>query len=158
MYWWEGFPNKKKPPWSSSTSELYRPSDRRMSAKLVPTFADRGCRVVSATDLHSRTFGFLDRSHYYFFQVAPQLYSQGWVDSVPDPLFLRKSGSPGNRTRDLWICSQKLWPLDHRGGLRNFQLIRNLEIKTTRVIFLDESYILWCTNSIKQSLAVFQGE
>jgi hypothetical protein len=26
------------------------PSDRRLSAKLVPTFADRGCRVVSATD------------------------------------------------------------------------------------------------------------
>jgi hypothetical protein len=23
-------------------SELYRPSDRRLSAKLVPTFADRG--------------------------------------------------------------------------------------------------------------------
>jgi hypothetical protein len=33
-----------------SAIELYRPSDRRMSAKLVPTFADRGCRVVSATD------------------------------------------------------------------------------------------------------------
>jgi hypothetical protein len=25
-------------------------TDRRLSAKLVPTFADRGCRVVSATD------------------------------------------------------------------------------------------------------------
>jgi hypothetical protein len=32
-----------------SASELYRPSDRRLSAKFVPTFADRGCRVVSAT-------------------------------------------------------------------------------------------------------------
>jgi len=39
------------------------------------------------------------------------------VDPVPDPLLLRKSGSAGNRTRDLCICSQKLWPLDHRGGL-----------------------------------------
>jgi hypothetical protein len=29
-------------------------SDRRMSAKLVPTFADRRCRVVSATDPHGR--------------------------------------------------------------------------------------------------------
>jgi hypothetical protein len=27
-----------------------RPSDRRLLAKLVPTFADRECRVVSATD------------------------------------------------------------------------------------------------------------
>jgi hypothetical protein len=33
-----------------STSELYRLSDRLLSAKLVPTFAGRGCRVVSATD------------------------------------------------------------------------------------------------------------
>jgi hypothetical protein len=35
---------------SESASELYRLSDRRLSAKLVPTFADTGCRVVSATD------------------------------------------------------------------------------------------------------------
>jgi hypothetical protein len=38
------------------------------------------------------------------------------VDSLPDPLLRRKSGSAGNRTRDLWICSQELWPLDHRDG------------------------------------------
>jgi hypothetical protein len=31
-----------------------RPSDRRLLAKLVPTFADRGCGVVSATDSHDR--------------------------------------------------------------------------------------------------------
>jgi len=41
------------------------------------------------------------------------LTSRGWVDPVPDPLLLRKSGSAGHRTRDLCICSQKLWPLDH---------------------------------------------
>jgi hypothetical protein len=35
-------------------SKLYRPSERRLSAKLVPTFADRGCRVVSATDPYGR--------------------------------------------------------------------------------------------------------
>jgi hypothetical protein len=71
-------------------SELYRPSNRRLSAKLVPTFADRGYRVVSATDTHGRILGFLDRSDNYFFQVAPQLYSRGWVDPIPDPLLLRK--------------------------------------------------------------------
>jgi hypothetical protein len=38
------------------------------------------------------------------------------VDPVPDPLHLRKSGSAGNLTRDLCICIQELWPLDHRGG------------------------------------------
>jgi hypothetical protein len=43
---------KKKTPGLQSSSELYRPSDRRLSAKLVPTSADRGCRVVSATNPH----------------------------------------------------------------------------------------------------------
>jgi hypothetical protein len=47
-----------------------------MSAKLVSTFADRRCRVVSATDPHGRILDFLYRSRYYFFQVAPQLYSR----------------------------------------------------------------------------------
>jgi hypothetical protein len=40
----------KKTAWPESASELCRPSDRRLSAKLVPTFADRGCHVVSVTD------------------------------------------------------------------------------------------------------------
>jgi hypothetical protein len=39
-------------PWSAS--ELYRPSNRRLSAELVPTLADRGCRVVTATNPHGR--------------------------------------------------------------------------------------------------------
>jgi hypothetical protein len=36
--------NCKKTPWPESAS------DRRFSAKLVPTFADRRCHVVSVTD------------------------------------------------------------------------------------------------------------
>jgi hypothetical protein len=32
--------------------------------------------VVSATDPHDRVLGFSDRSHYCFFQVALQLYSE----------------------------------------------------------------------------------
>jgi hypothetical protein len=82
-----------------SASELYRPSDRRLSAKVVPTFADRGRHVVSVTGPYGRILEFLDRSRYLILQVAPQLYSRGWVDPVPDPLLLRKSGSAGNRTR-----------------------------------------------------------
>jgi hypothetical protein len=39
----------------TNVSELYRQSGRRLSAKLVPTFADRECHVVS------RILGFLDR-------------------------------------------------------------------------------------------------
>jgi hypothetical protein len=50
-----------------------------------------------------------------FLSNSSSLCSRGWVDPVPDPLLLRKSGSAGSRTRNLWICSQELWPLDHRG-------------------------------------------
>jgi hypothetical protein len=37
-------------PWPESARELYRPSDSRLSVKLMPTFVDRGCHVVSVTD------------------------------------------------------------------------------------------------------------
>jgi hypothetical protein len=53
---------RKKHPWPQSASELYRPDDRRLSAKLVTTFADRGCNVVSVTDPHGLILGFLDWS------------------------------------------------------------------------------------------------
>jgi hypothetical protein len=45
---------KLKTPWSESASELYRPSDRRLSAKRLPTCADRGCHMVSVTDPSGR--------------------------------------------------------------------------------------------------------
>jgi hypothetical protein len=38
-------------------------------------------------------------------EVAPQLYSRGWVDPVPDPLLLRKSDSAGNRTHKSYKIS-----------------------------------------------------
>jgi hypothetical protein len=63
----------KQAPWPESTSELYRPSDRRCSAKLVPTFADRWVLRSQC----GGSLGFLDCSRYFFFQVAPQLYSRG---------------------------------------------------------------------------------
>jgi hypothetical protein len=44
------------------------------------------------------------------------------VHPVPDPFLLRKSGSAENRTRDLWICSQKLSPLDHSGGPQEYNI------------------------------------
>jgi hypothetical protein len=49
--------------------------------------------------------------------LDPGLYSRGWIDPVPDPLFLRKSGSAGNRAWDLWIYNQEFWSIGHRGGL-----------------------------------------
>jgi hypothetical protein len=52
----------KQTPWLEFASELYRQNDRRLSAKLVPTSADRGCHVVSVTDPYGRILGFLDRT------------------------------------------------------------------------------------------------
>jgi hypothetical protein len=71
----------------------------RLSAKIVPIFADRRCHVVSVTDPYGRILGFLDRNLYIIFQVAAQLYLRGWVDPILDPLLLRKSGNAGNQTR-----------------------------------------------------------
>jgi hypothetical protein len=70
-------------------------------------FAYRGCHVVSVTDPCGRILGCLDRIRYVFFQVAPQLYSRGRVDPVPDPL-LRKSGSAGNLTRSSGSVARNL--------------------------------------------------
>jgi hypothetical protein len=55
----------RRTPWSESASELYRPSYRRLSAKWLPTFADKRCHVVSVTDPYGRILGFLDRSRYF---------------------------------------------------------------------------------------------
>jgi hypothetical protein len=121
---------RNKLQWPQSATELYRRSDHRFSTKLVPGFAERRCRVVSATDPYGRNLGFFYRSRYYFYQVAPQLYSRGKVDPVLDPLLIRKSGSSGNWTQDLWICSQELWPLDHRG----FQYPPNIILKASGVV------------------------
>jgi hypothetical protein len=42
----------EKTPWPDSAS------DRRLSAKLVPTFAVRGCHVVSVTDPYNHIMAF----------------------------------------------------------------------------------------------------
>jgi hypothetical protein len=36
------FQTNKQTPWTESANEQYRPSDCRLSAKLVPALADRG--------------------------------------------------------------------------------------------------------------------
>jgi hypothetical protein len=52
---------KKQTPWPESASELHRPSNRLFLVKLVPTFAYRGCHVVSVTDPYGHILGFMDR-------------------------------------------------------------------------------------------------
>jgi hypothetical protein len=94
------------------SQELYQPSDRRLSEKLVPTFADRGYHVFSVTDPYGRIFAFLDRSRYFFFQVSSSIIHMRLMGPRSRPT----TGSTGKRARTSWICSQELWPLDHRGG------------------------------------------
>jgi hypothetical protein len=52
-----------------SASRLYRPRDHRLSAKLVPTFAERGCHVVSMTDPYSCILGFLDQKQSFTYDM-----------------------------------------------------------------------------------------
>jgi hypothetical protein len=50
-------------------------------------------------DPYDSVRGFLDWSRYFFFQVAPQLYSRDRVAPLPDLLLLRKSVVPGIEPR-----------------------------------------------------------
>jgi hypothetical protein len=52
-------------------SELYGPNDGRLSEKLVPTSADRGCRVVISEDPYGCNLGFLDRWVYCIIRQKP---------------------------------------------------------------------------------------
>jgi hypothetical protein len=86
-----------------------RGPDATCRRNLVPTFVDRvvsrGQRGGSPTFVN---LSFLDRSRYFSFNY-PLIYPhKGWADPVPDPLLLIKSGSTGNRIRDLWVSSQEL--------------------------------------------------
>jgi hypothetical protein len=83
----------KKPPWPESESELYRPRDRRVSAKLVPTFLDRGCHVVSVMDGSLRPYSRLSRRE-------PLLV----LPSSPSVVLTRLSGPSSRPT-----TSQKIW-------------------------------------------------
>jgi len=72
---------------------------------------------------------------------------------VPDPLLLRKSGSAWDRTRDLCICSQKLWPIDNRGGsstkLKNVRAYLVAKYQTERGNFpLDSKGKVFSTNKL----------
>jgi hypothetical protein len=78
------------------------------AGEVMPTFAYVGVTWSARRFPTVVNLGFLDRIRYFFFQVAPQLSSRGCVDPVTDPLLLIKSGSAGNRTGDLWVCSQEL--------------------------------------------------
>jgi hypothetical protein len=66
---------------SPGANYTYRAAGR-LSAKLVPTFPERGMSLGQRDDTYGRILCFLEQSRYFFFQVAPQLYLRGWVDPV----------------------------------------------------------------------------
>jgi hypothetical protein len=112
----------------------------------MPTFADRGCHVVSVTDPNYRILGFLARSRYFFYQVAPQLYSRGWVDPVPDSLLLWKCGSAGNRIRTSGCVasnSNYILQFSVKARAREWQLCRNIVLC---ILFMQLSVNLPWTN------------
>jgi hypothetical protein len=122
---------KKKTPWSESASELYRPSDRRLSAKRLPTFVDKGCHVVSVTDPYGRILGFLDRSRYFSIKwLLSCTHEAEWTPFQTPLLFFLycRESNPGLR-----ICSQELWPLDHRGGLQDDTSQKNVFFRAPSV-------------------------
>jgi hypothetical protein len=83
------FPKKFKSIHTPLSTCLPFPSDFTRSQLPLP----RSNAFVSSCTASS------NRSRYFLFQVAPQLYSRGWAVLVPNPLLLRKSGSDGNQTQ-----------------------------------------------------------
>jgi hypothetical protein len=92
------YPHKQKQSlWPESASELYWPSDRRLSAKWLPTRADRRCHVVSVTDPSGRIFSVFKTGAATFLSSSSVVLTKlSGPRSRPTTFF---SGSAGNRTR-----------------------------------------------------------
>jgi hypothetical protein len=105
---------------SESASEIYPPSDRRLSVKWLLTFADGGCHVVSVTDPYGRILGFLDRSRYTFLSSSSSvvLNEAEWHRSRQTTFF---PGCAGNRTRASGSVAKnfKLHMLRDKGRCQN---------------------------------------
>jgi hypothetical protein len=93
---------------------------------------------------------------YIFTPLTPGVYSRGWVDPVPDPLLLRKSGSAENRTRNLWIWSKELWTLDHRGGHRRYICFIKVKYENIRVTVIPV-LPLWLHCAKYYSYSIYRG-
>jgi hypothetical protein len=78
------------------------PTDRRLSAKLVPTFADRGCHMVSVTDPYGRILGFLYRSCTYFYNVFSFKWPPLWFSGQRSWLQIQRSGIDSRRYQIFW--------------------------------------------------------
>jgi hypothetical protein len=115
---------------------------------LMPTFVDRGMSLGQrGGSLTVVNLSFLDRSRYFPFKWLLIYPQKGWVDPVPDVLLLRKSGSVGNRTRHLWICSQGFCSLDQKGDRSTYKRVLKhslLELNpASRIWRLSPNYVIF---------------
>jgi hypothetical protein len=105
---------QKESPCSETESELYRRMSKLVST--FDTFVDKGCHVVSVTDPYGRILGFIDRSRYFFLQVALQLYSRRRMNPGPALTCWARSGDVMNF---LWGTDKPIelsWVLNKRQG------------------------------------------
>jgi hypothetical protein len=84
---------------------------------LVPTFVvslvSRGQRGGSPTVVN---LSFLDRSRYFSFKYSSFILIMADWTPFQTHCYSENLVAQGIRTRDLWVSSQELWLLDHRGG------------------------------------------
>jgi hypothetical protein len=90
---------KNQLPWSESASKLYRPSDRLLSAKWLPTCADRGCRVVSVTDPSGRILSVFYTGATTFLSSSSSVVLTRLSGPRSRPTTIFFSGSARNRTQ-----------------------------------------------------------
>jgi hypothetical protein len=93
-------------------------TDRRLSAKRLPTCADKGCHVVSVTDPYGRILSVFWTGAATFLSSSSSIVLTRLSGPRSRPTTFSfwqcRESNPGLR-----ICSQELWPVDHRGGLRS---------------------------------------
>jgi hypothetical protein len=92
---------------SVAISPLVKYTDRWTAADSEDSaeFAGTGCCIVSATGTHGRFIRFSRPEPLLIHPSSALIILTMLSGPVPDPLLVRKSGSAGNRTRNLWICS-----------------------------------------------------
>jgi hypothetical protein len=92
---------------------LHRQRKVQQETRVTPTFADRGCYVVSVTDPYGHRLKprlvLLNNSSVIFTRQSGPRYR---------PTTSQKTWQRRESHTDLCICSQELWQLDNRGGLR----------------------------------------
>jgi hypothetical protein len=125
--WWEGSQLKTsiKTPWPEPASELYRPSDRRLSAKLVPTFAERWVSRSQDKDRGSMSLAFRDLSLIRNFGI--QSLATSYLEAIPT---IRHTTQSPSLHKD-WASLPTKW--GEYLGLRKFKTGLDKNIQWRRV-------------------------